>query len=244
MTLRFKAICEGVLLSGITLAMVWSTRIHGTRRRRAIKHCLHTFPNICRLFVGVQSVQTDLRQQKTLCATSSFSVCFTNTFGKLCTAPEPQAPTRWGALNNNILIVTKGFNNNNNNSNHFIKGPHRFFPTGDPLGEGFFPPILGGNFQSKESPVLPIPSYPALCRVRTLHPGITGGREHITSRAAQSSPEQLRAAQSSSEQPRAAESSPEQLRAAQSSWEQPRAAESSPEQLRAAQINPEQPRAA
>ena len=38
---------------------------------------------------------------------------------------------------------------------------------GAPLGEGFFPPILGGNSSSKESPVLPIPSYPALCRQDT-----------------------------------------------------------------------------
>ena len=38
---------------------------------------------------------------------------------------------------------------------------------GDPLGECFFPPILGGNSSSKGSPVLPIPSYPALCREDT-----------------------------------------------------------------------------
>ena len=109
--LRFKGRFEGFEVSGITLAMVWSTRMHGTRRRRAVKHSLHIFPTLLWLFLGVQSAQPDLRQQRTLCATSSFSVCFTNTFGKLCTALEPQAPTWWRSLNNNILIVTRGFNN-------------------------------------------------------------------------------------------------------------------------------------
>ena len=44
MELRFQARFGGFEHSGITLAVVWSTGVHGTRRRRAIKRGLHTFP--------------------------------------------------------------------------------------------------------------------------------------------------------------------------------------------------------
>ena len=49
-------------------------------------------------------------------------------------------------------------------NNHFIPGPHRFLPTRSSSSRGLPPPLRGGNSSSKESPALPIPSYPALCR--------------------------------------------------------------------------------
>ena len=54
-------------------------------------------------------------------------------------------------------------NNNNNNNNHLIHGPPRFLPTRGSSRRGVLPPLRGGNSWTKESPVLPIPSYPALC---------------------------------------------------------------------------------
>ena len=43
----------------------------------------------------------------------------------------------------------------------------RFLSMRDPIGEGFFPPLLGGTFYSKRTSVLPYPSSPALFRKGT-----------------------------------------------------------------------------
>ena len=53
LALRFKARFGGFERSGITLAVVWMTQVHGTRRRREIKRGLHIFPNVF-LFVFVR----------------------------------------------------------------------------------------------------------------------------------------------------------------------------------------------
>ena len=52
-------------------------------------------------------------------------------------------------------------------NNHLIPGPPRFLPTRSSSRRGLPPPLRGGSSLSKESPVLPIPSYPALCRKDT-----------------------------------------------------------------------------
>ena len=95
------------------------------------------------------------------------SMCFCMTSCRMCTGLEPQRPTWSGELNNNILIVIILFNNNNNNNNHLIHGPPRFLPIRSSSRRGLPPPLRGGSSLSKESPVLPIPSYPALCREDT-----------------------------------------------------------------------------
>ena len=53
------------------------------------------------------------------------------------------------------------------NNNHLTRGPPRFLPTRSSSRRGLPPPLRGGNSSSKESPALPIPSYPALCREDT-----------------------------------------------------------------------------
>ena len=58
-------------------------------------------------------------------------------------------------------------NNNNNNNNHLTHGPPRFLPSRSSSWRGLPPPLRGGNSWTKESPVLPIPSYTALCREDT-----------------------------------------------------------------------------
>ena len=60
-------------------------------------------------------------------------------------------------------------NNNckNNSCNHLTQGPPRFLPIRSSSRRGLPPPLRGGSSLSKESPVLPIPSYPALCREDT-----------------------------------------------------------------------------
>ena len=72
------------------------------------------------------------------------------------THTHTHAHTRKQNSNNN--------NNNNNNNNYYL-------PTRGPLGEGFFPQILGGSFSLAilPTPALPYPSYPALCREDTTH---------------------------------------------------------------------------
>ena len=52
-------------------------------------------------------------------------------------------------------------------NNHLTSGPPRFLPTRSSSSRGLPPPLRGGNSSSKESPALPIPSYPALCREDT-----------------------------------------------------------------------------
>ena len=79
------------------------------------------------------------------------------------------------------IIIYKELIRFNNNNNHFISGPPRFLPTRSSSSRGLPPPLRGGNSSSKESPALPIPSYPALCREDTtswkhgrpsIHPGM------------------------------------------------------------------------
>ena len=55
----------------------------------------------------------------------------------------------------------------NNNNNHLTQGPPRFLLTRAFYRWAPHPPIRGGSSSSQESPVLPIPSYPALCREDT-----------------------------------------------------------------------------
>ena len=43
----------------------------------------------------------------------------------------------------------------------------RILPTRGSSWRGLLPPLRGGNSSSQESPALPIPSYPALCREDT-----------------------------------------------------------------------------
>ena len=64
-------------------------------------------------------------------------------------------------------IIRFNNNNNNNNNNHLTHGPPRFLPTRSSSRRGLPPPLRGGNSSFKESPALPIPSYPALCREDT-----------------------------------------------------------------------------
>ena len=69
--------------------------------------------------------------------------------------------------------------------NHFTQGPPRFLPTRSSSLRGLPPPLREGYSSSKESPVLPIPSYPALCREDTTswnhgRPGTHHKRERIT----------------------------------------------------------------
>ena len=53
------------------------------------------------------------------------------------------------------------------NNNHLTHGPPRFLPTWSSSRRGLHPPLRGGNSSYKEWPVLPTPSYPALCREDT-----------------------------------------------------------------------------
>ena len=131
--------------------------MHGTAARRPIKCVLHIFPNEFWSVFGRQNAQKELQQQKTLCAGPWFSICFSTISCRMYTGLEPQRPTRSGELNNNILIVIILFN-------HLIHGPPRFLPIRSSSRRGLPPPLRGGSSLSKESPVLPIPSYPALCR--------------------------------------------------------------------------------
>ena len=67
----------------------------------------------------------------------------------------------------------------------FIHGPPRFLPTKSSSLRGLPPPLRGRNSSSKESPVLPIPSYPALYREDTTswnhgRPGTHHKPERIT----------------------------------------------------------------
>ena len=52
MALRFQARLGGSERSGSTLAVVSSTRSHGTAGRRCLKHGLHIFPNEFGWFFG------------------------------------------------------------------------------------------------------------------------------------------------------------------------------------------------
>ena len=58
-----------------------------------------------------------------------------------------------------IITILITFNNNN----HLTQGPPCFLPTRRCSRRGFLPPFRVGNSSSKESPVLPIPTYSALC---------------------------------------------------------------------------------
>ena len=52
-------------------------------------------------------------------------------------------------------------------NNHLTHGPPRFLPTRSSSRRGLHPPLRGGSWWSKEIPVHPIPSYPALSREDT-----------------------------------------------------------------------------
>ena len=228
LALRFKARFWGFERSGITLAVLWSTGVHGTRRRRPIKRCLHIFPNVFLMVVGLQSnfwwktlyenqkqrssrpptrpkdlifslfficfhcenegktknarpviwdfwwkslyenQKKGLRQQKTTLGTSSFSLHLKD-ISRWSGSQWSTRATGRGPPGSTIIILKEiiRFNNNNNNNNHLTHGPPRFLPTRGSCRRGVLPPLRGGNSWTKESPVLPIPSYPALCREDT-----------------------------------------------------------------------------
>ena len=60
----------------------------------------------------------------------------------------------------------------------YIHGPPRFLPTGAPLDGRLIPQFVGGVHHLKSLLLPPNPAIPPYV-VRTPHPGITDGREHI-----------------------------------------------------------------
>ena len=206
-----------------------------------MKHGLHIFPNVFVAFLGSKVASRRSRQQKTHSGTYSFSVYFTDTFCKMCTAPTPQAPTRSGGLNNNILLVIREFNN------HFIHGPPRSLPTRSSSRRGLLPPLRGGNWKCKESPVLPIPSYPALCREDTTSWNDGRPRTHFQESPrepgrTQESPGELMRAHESPGEPRRAQESPIVPRRPQESPGESRRAKETTGDHRRAQETTEEPR--
>ena len=100
--------------------------------------------------------------KKTQSGTYGFCLDFVDTFvGKRNGA---QARRGWHGRGAPTIIYIKEIIRFNN---HLTQGPPRFL-----LTRAFFrwaphPPIRGGSSSSQESPVPPIPSYPALCREDT-----------------------------------------------------------------------------
>ena len=72
--------------------------------------------------------------------------------------------TRRGPPGSTIIIFENKIRFNNINNNHLIHGQPCFLPSRRSSWRGLLPPLRGGNSSSRESPVLAIPSYPALCR--------------------------------------------------------------------------------
>ena len=110
------------------------------------------------------------RQQKAGIGRYSFCLHFTDTFCKMYEIPAARVIRRGPPGSTLIIpkeIIGHNNNNNNNNNNHLTRGPPRFLPTRGSCRRGVLPPLRGGNSWTKESPVLPIPSYPALCREDT-----------------------------------------------------------------------------
>ena len=62
--------------SGITLAVVWRTQVHGTQRRRAIKRGLHTFPNDFWSFFGRQGAEKSYNNKRHIWEGNGFSFAF------------------------------------------------------------------------------------------------------------------------------------------------------------------------
>ena len=79
-------------------------------------------------------------------------------------------PTWSGELNNNILLETI-------TSIISPKGHPVSSRQGDPLGEGFFPHFVGGDYHLKSLLFSPYPAIPPYV-VKTPHPGMTDDREH------------------------------------------------------------------
>ena len=118
--------------------------------------------------------------------------------------------------------------------NHLTRGPLRFPPTTGFSRRGLPPPLRGGNSWCKESPALPIPSYPALCREDTTSWSHGRPRTQYQSRrtpseprSTQESPSEPRRIQEQSQPWRAqrAQESPGEHRRAQESSGEPRRAQ-------------------
>ena len=107
---------------------------------------------------------------------------FTDTFCKMYEIPAARAIRR-GPPGSTIIILKEIIRFNNNN---LTRGSPRFLPTRGSSRRGVLPPLRGGNSWTKESPALPIPSYPALCREDTTswnhgRPGTHHELQRITS---------------------------------------------------------------
>ena len=102
------------------------------------------------------------RQQRAKITGYSFYLDFTNTFCKMYEIPAARVIRR-GPPGSTLIILKEIIRFNN----HLTRGPPRFLPTRGSCRRGVLPPLRGGNSRTKESPVLPIPSYPALCREDT-----------------------------------------------------------------------------
>ena len=84
-------------------------------------------------------------------------------FVKYARGPSEKHPTWSIWLNNNYAL-----SNNNIQQQLFCPWATPFSPDNEILSvKKLPPPLRGGNSSSKESPALPIPSYPALCREDT-----------------------------------------------------------------------------
>ena len=80
-------------------------------------------------------------------------------------SPQPKREGPYGPPVSTITVFVQIIRFNNNN--HLTHGPPRFLPTRGSSRRGVLPPLRGGNSCTKESPALPIPSYPAQCREDT-----------------------------------------------------------------------------
>ena len=80
---------------------------------------------------------------------------------------KSQAKTSEHGPPGSTIIIFKEIIRFNNNNNHLTHGTPRFLPPRSSPRRGLPPPLRGGNSQTKESPVLPIPRYPALRREDT-----------------------------------------------------------------------------
>ena len=106
---------------------------------------------------------TALRQQKTRIWPHRFSLRLKHHDCGNVTKTKT-GETRRGPPGSTIIILKEIIRFNNN---HLTRGSPRFLPTRGSCRRGVLPPLRGGNSWTKESPVLPIPSYPALCREDT-----------------------------------------------------------------------------
>ena len=113
---------------------------------------------------GTRDTKKTQQQQKTNIATYAFCLDFVDTFVGKCNGA--QARRGWRGPGATTIIIIKEIIRFNNN-NRLTQGPPRFLLTRAFYRWAPHPPLRGGSSSSQESPVLPIPSYPALCREDT-----------------------------------------------------------------------------